>query len=85
LYIDYFWRSPELYKNIKNLRKKTLACWCKPKPCHCDFLCTLANEGESTDEEDNGDVSDSERPTVPLPEKKLKRKMVTKNKRSADQ
>lgn len=30
---------------IKTLRGKNLACWCKGAPCHADVLIELANEG----------------------------------------
>ena len=43
LFDEYFWNSPELYNNVQELKGMTLACWCKPKPCHADLLCFLAN------------------------------------------
>jgi hypothetical protein len=92
-YEDYFWRSPELHKNIKNLKGKRLACWCKPKPCHCDFLCRLANEvvrkrslacdstdGEEEEEEDERQVIQPSQQQLPLPplKKKSKKQRVAK-------
>ena len=32
--------------NIEELRGKTLACWCSPKPCHGDVLLELLGEAE---------------------------------------
>ena len=34
----------ELLKDIKELKGKTLGCWCKPKACHGDVLAELAND-----------------------------------------
>lgn len=28
----------------EDLRGKDLICWCKPLPCHCDYLLRIANE-----------------------------------------
>lgn len=39
----YFWKH-NLWKNLHELRGKVLGCWCKPKPCHGDFLAFLCNE-----------------------------------------
>jgi hypothetical protein len=36
--------SPNLLKDIKELKGKVLGCWCKPKSCHGDVLAELANE-----------------------------------------
>lgn len=33
-------------KARKELRGKTLGCWCSPKPCHGDVLLEIANEEE---------------------------------------
>ncbi len=30
--------SEEFREAVENLRGKTLACWCKPKPCHGDVI-----------------------------------------------
>jgi len=37
-------QDPELVKRLVGLKDKTLGCWCKPKPCHCDVLLKLADE-----------------------------------------
>ena len=33
---------PDLVARLPELRGKTLACWCKPGPCHGDVLARLA-------------------------------------------
>lgn len=33
-----------LLNDLHELKGKTLACWCSPKPCHGDILLQLANE-----------------------------------------
>jgi len=42
------WIEPDrrkwILKNLKNLKGKTLGCWCKPKACHGDILAELADE-----------------------------------------
>lgn len=30
--------------NLKQLKGKTLVCWCKPKNCHADFLAEMADK-----------------------------------------
>jgi hypothetical protein len=56
-YKKYFWNSPELVEAITELKGKTLYCWCKPLPCHGDFLAEQANNAivktENINEEDN--------------------------------
>ncbi len=37
-YKEYLLNSPELLKQIKTLKDKTLGCWCKPKSCHGDII-----------------------------------------------
>lgn len=37
-------RSPRLLARIKELKDKTLGCWCKPKACHGDVLARLADQ-----------------------------------------
>ena len=39
--------QPELLSQLHELKGKTLACWCKPKPCHGDILVKLLREQES--------------------------------------
>lgn len=37
-------RRYELYRRLKELRGKDLACWCPlDRPCHADYLLELAN------------------------------------------
>lgn len=43
-YKQWFFQQNDLLSQIKELKGKTLGCWCKPKPCHGDFLCELANK-----------------------------------------
>lgn len=38
LYADMFRGSPHLWSTVQELEGKVLACHCKPKPCHGDFL-----------------------------------------------
>lgn len=33
-----------LSRDIRDLRGKTLGCWCAPNPCHGDILMELANK-----------------------------------------
>lgn len=35
--------QPSLLADLHTLRGKTLACWCKPAPCHGDVLARLAD------------------------------------------
>jgi hypothetical protein len=44
-YERWFWKQPELYSSIDELKGKLLGCFCKPLRCHGDFLAHLANEG----------------------------------------
>jgi len=37
----------ELQMSLKELKGKTLGCWCKPLPCHGDILADLANAIEA--------------------------------------
>ncbi len=44
-YKDWVYEQPELIKIIKDeLKNKILGCYCKPLPCHGDFLLQIANE-----------------------------------------
>ena len=38
MYMTHIMMTPGLYQSLPELRGKTLACWCKPNPCHCDVL-----------------------------------------------
>jgi len=43
-YRTWLLAQPELVEQAKQeLRDKTLACWCAPKPCHADVLLEIAN------------------------------------------
>jgi hypothetical protein len=48
-------RARWVREHIKNLRGKTLVCYCAPKPCHGDVLARLAEApgagGQATDEQ----------------------------------
>jgi hypothetical protein len=45
LYVNYLLANPALIENIKkNLKGKSLACWCRPSPCHAELLLKLAND-----------------------------------------
>jgi len=47
-YIDYVESNKELKKKFqKELRGKNLVCFCKPKPCHGDYLLSISNIDES--------------------------------------
>jgi len=46
-YEEYILDTPELLKDIEELRDKVLGCWCKFKPdnpCHGDVLIKLLNK-----------------------------------------
>lgn len=36
-------KQPRLMEALHSLKGKKLGCFCKPKECHGDFLCELAN------------------------------------------
>lgn len=42
-YIAYLRTRPDLVERVGELRGLTLACWCAPRPCHCDVLAALAD------------------------------------------
>lgn len=44
-YRERLFQSPYLLKKIKELKGKTLGCYCKPQPCHGDILAELADSG----------------------------------------
>ena len=48
-YREHVLSKPELLKKIPELRGKTLACWCKPGPCHGDVLIELLEETNAHD------------------------------------
>ena len=42
---EYVRSQPDMVKDIKKeLRGKTLGCWCAPQACHGDVLMKIANE-----------------------------------------
>lgn len=41
---------PILYPHIHELRDKTLGCYCKPKPCHGDYLALAADTQKRAEE-----------------------------------
>ena len=41
---EWILTKPELLARVKELRGKTLACWCKPLACHGDVLAELADQ-----------------------------------------
>lgn len=44
LYREYLLGSPDLIADAKReLRGKTLICWCSPLPCHANVLAEVAN------------------------------------------
>lgn len=45
----YIQQRPDLLAQIRELRGKTLVCWCAPEACHCDVLARLANQTEAND------------------------------------
>ena len=70
-YEEYFWNTSILVENVKMLKGKTLACWCKPKPCHAEFLCALANKEDGEDEEESVvDETESDQESVPRANKR---------------
>lgn len=44
MYKDYIRNTPHLYNSLKELKGKTLACWCHPAPCHATALKELYEE-----------------------------------------
>ena len=50
-YKEYVLSKPKLMEELKNLKGKSLACWCHPNKCHGDVLCELINEMEGETEE----------------------------------
>lgn len=48
LYGEWLRAQPELMAAVKKeLKGKTLGCWCKPLACHGDVLLKIANEEDS--------------------------------------
>lgn len=46
MYREYILSSEELKGSLRELRGKTLGCWCKPNRCHGDVLMKLVDECE---------------------------------------
>ena len=43
-FLIYILNNKELLNDVRELKDKTLGCWCKPLPCHGDILAELANQ-----------------------------------------
>jgi hypothetical protein len=43
-YRRYLLGRPDLMESLKDLKGKTLGCWCKPEACHGDVLAELADD-----------------------------------------
>jgi hypothetical protein len=43
-YKEWIVKQPQLMADLKELKGKTLGCWCYPKPCHGDILIELVGE-----------------------------------------
>lgn len=43
-YRTWLMRQPRLLMQLKELKGKTLGCWCSPLACHGDVLAELANQ-----------------------------------------
>lgn len=43
-YRNYLLNNKEMMNDLKELKGKTLGCWCSPQPCHGDILAELAND-----------------------------------------
>jgi hypothetical protein len=50
-YEEYLLSSPYLMGRLKELKGKTLGCWCHPLPCHGDILKKYVDKLESDDGE----------------------------------
>ena len=48
-YENHIRRNPDLFNAVMELEGKEIGCWCKPSPCHGDFLVKLFKERQSTD------------------------------------
>ena len=50
-YRDFLSRQPGFVERAqRELKGKTLACWCAPKACHADILLKVANDPRPVDE-----------------------------------
>jgi hypothetical protein len=50
-YENYLLNSPELMRDLQELKGKRLGCYCKPLPCHGDILVKHLNKKK-------GDIND---------------------------
>lgn len=46
-YEEYLLNNEELYRSLRELKGKTLGCFCKPKSCHGDILAKYADSIDS--------------------------------------
>jgi len=47
-YREYIASRPDLMEAAKKeLKGKTLGCWCHPQKCHCDILAKIADANET--------------------------------------
>lgn len=61
LYREYIMNSPELLKDLPELKGKVLCCWCTPMRCHGDVLIDLLdNQTKITDYFDIANLKISE-------------------------
>lgn len=43
-YEEWIMHQPKMLARVKELKDKTLGCWCHPKACHGDVLAKLADQ-----------------------------------------
>jgi hypothetical protein len=48
-YENYLLNNKDLFKDLHELKYKTLGCWCKPKSCHGDILKKYVDKLEEID------------------------------------
>ncbi len=41
---QYLLSRPDLMEKLKEVKGRTLGCWCKPKACHGDVIAELADQ-----------------------------------------
>ena len=42
-YNNWIMTQPDMLKEVKKLKGKTLGCWCHPQACHGDILAAIAD------------------------------------------